>query len=247
MAIVTLEKALLFTDGRYFLQASKQLDNNWTLMKQGLDVTWQEFLIALPNGTRVGIDPTLITIGDARSLSKSLTAKTSALVTPALNLVDQVWGEKRPARPANAVNVLPVKYSGKSTAEKLRELRAGLAKRSNSSGAAARSEIDSKDSSSRQEIAPGISGVILSSLDDIAWLFNLRGQDIDYNPVFFAYANISIEDAATLYIDASKLNDSITQELKQDKISVRPHGGLVEDLQALSSTLEKQKKAGCIG
>ena len=114
-AVVTLDKAHLFTDGRYFLQAAKQLDENWVLMKQGLpDVpTWQEFLHKnLEPKTKIGIDPTLISASDAESLNKKLAEKESELVSLPQNLVDAVWGADRPTRPKNRVFHLDEKYSG---------------------------------------------------------------------------------------------------------------------------------------
>ncbi|KZV99641.1 putative aminopeptidase P, cytoplasmic [Exidia glandulosa HHB12029] len=176
-AVVTHNEALMFTDGRYFLQASKQLDSNWTLMKVGLkDVpTWQEYLAKhLAEDTRIGVDPTLLSIADADDLEKTLKDRRSTLVPLSKNLVDEVWTD-RPARPTNPVFALDIRYTGKSSADKLADLRAYLKEKK-------------------------YSAHVVSALDEIAWLFNLRGSDIAYNPVFFSYAVVT-QDEAILFAD----------------------------------------------
>ncbi|GKT88022.1 exocyst complex component Sec8 [Colletotrichum tofieldiae] len=176
-AVVTLDKAALATDGRYFNQASKQLDQNWQLLKQGLqDVpTWQEWSAEQSTGGKVvGVDPELITGSIAKKLAEKVKRSGGSDLVPLdQNLVDLVWAKDRPARPKNPVKVLPNKFSGKDVKTKLKELR---------------QELDKKNSRA----------FVVSMLDEIAWLFNLRGDDIPYNPVFFSYAIIT-SDSATLY------------------------------------------------
>ncbi|KAJ7584253.1 putative Xaa-Pro aminopeptidase P [Mycena floridula] len=172
-AIVTAKEALLFTDGRYYLQAEKQLDKNWTLMKYGTPgvPTWQVYLAQnLEKSSKIGLDAKLISAEDAASLVKSLEPRGSSLVPLKSNIVDSVWGDARPSRPANKVFHLPEKYSGESHVSKLARLRAELTK------AKAKS-------------------MVVTSLDEIAWLFNFRGSDIAYNPVFFSYATITMDEA----------------------------------------------------
>jgi len=188
-AIVTLDSAYLFTDGRYHLQASQQLDQNWTLMKQGLpDVpTWQEFLAKdLRDKSRIGIDPSTFIASDADSLQVSLRPKESILVSLEDNLVDAVW-PNRPPRPANKVFPLEVKYAGRSHQEKIEELRKEL-----------------KDKNYK--------AVVVSMLDEVAWLLNLRGSDIDFNPVFFAYVIVT-EGSAILFVNPSQVDDTVRKAL----------------------------------
>nr|CAG8651859.1 7571_t:CDS:10 [Entrophospora candida] len=114
LAVVTTDSAAMFTDGRYFLQAGQQMDSNWTLMKQGLpDVpTWQEYLTQnIPKGSRIGIDPQLISTSDAKSLNESLGRIGSKMAYIDDNLVDLVWGDDRPPFPKDPVTVLPLKYA----------------------------------------------------------------------------------------------------------------------------------------
>ncbi|KAJ7249434.1 putative Xaa-Pro aminopeptidase P [Mycena rebaudengoi] len=182
-AIVTSKEAFLFTDGRYFLQAEQQLDNNWTLMKQGLpDVpTWQEFLSTkVEPSSRIGIDSSLISAVDAETLTKALKPRGSELVSLSKNIVDSVW-EHRPARPKSSVLPLAIKYS-------------------------------------------------------VAWLFNLRGADIAYNPVFFAYATIT-QDKATLFVDSDQINDATRQTLG-DQVAILGYDKFFDNLKSLAEELD---------
>jgi Xaa-Pro aminopeptidase len=115
-AVITTDKAALFTDGRYFNQASKELDENWQLMKVGLIKvpTWQEWVAEQSqDGKTIGVDPAVITIDAARELKKKLkSAGKGKLIGVDENLVDKVWDSSRPARPENPVFVLPDKFTG---------------------------------------------------------------------------------------------------------------------------------------
>ncbi|CAI2198217.1 3654_t:CDS:2, partial [Funneliformis geosporum] len=218
LAVVSTDSAALFTDGRYFLQASKQLDHNWELMKQGLpDIpTWQEFLVQnLPKGSKIGIDPTLIIANDAKALKESLGKIGSSLVSIEDNLVDLVWGDERPSRPCNPVNVLSLKYTGRSHTDKITKLREELAKEN-------------------------FYGFVVSALDEIAWLFNLRGSDVQYNPVFFAYALITKNDIV-LYIDENKLSDEVKEHLRSS-IRFRPYNSVFEDLRNLNDKFKSDNQ-----
>ncbi|TFK49276.1 Creatinase/aminopeptidase [Heliocybe sulcata] len=198
-AVVTTENAYLFTDGRYFLQAEKQLDGNWQLMRQGLPnvPTWQEFLQKnLEKESRIGIDPTLISAVDAESIKGSLSNKNSQLVPLEDNPVDQVWGNDRPKRPASKVFPLKLKYSGQSHHDKIKQVRQELAKKK-------------------------AQAIVVSMLDEVAWLFNLRGSDIDYNPVFFAYAIVTV-DKALLFVNPDQVDADVRQHLGS-QIELRPY------------------------
>jgi len=217
-AIVTLDKAFLFTDGRYFLQADKQLDGNWTLMKQGLpDIpTWQEFLHKkLDPKTRIGIDPTLISASDAESLGKQLSPKGSSLVSLTENLIDTIWDD-RPARPKSKVFHLDEKYAGQSVEDKIAKVRQELKKNQ-------------------------AKAVVITMLDEVAWLFNLRGSDIDFNPVFFSYAIVTL-DQATLFIDDKQLGDG-AQKYLEEKIDIKPYNSFFDYLKGLPGTLELSEES----
>ncbi|KAJ1742907.1 hypothetical protein LPJ68_001502 [Coemansia sp. RSA 1086] len=216
-AIVTMDKAAMFTDGRYFLQARQQMDDNWTLMKRGIPgvPSPQDYLAEhLPEGTRVGIDPTLMTATEANELKEKLQARGNGdLVAIEDNLVDIVWGKDRPERPKNTVFIHDIKYAGESHDSKVARVR----------------EFIEKENAS---------GLVVSALDEIAWLFNLRGTDIDFNPVFFAYAVVT-RDKVTLYIDEAKLTDAVRSHLSG--VVVRPYHEIFGELNTLSSSLVETK------
>ncbi|KAI1618348.1 X-Pro aminopeptidase [Exophiala viscosa] len=211
-AVITLDKAALATDGRYFNQASKQLDSNWLLLKQGMEdvPTWQEWTTEQAEGGKtVGVDPTVITASDARKLSETLKKKSQAtLVGVSDNLVDKIWKD-RPSRPAEKVIVLDEKYAGKSYKEKLDELRKDIKKKK-------------------------AAGMVISMLDEIAWLFNLRGNDIPYNPVFFSYAAVT-PNSTTLYVDSSKIGSDVKDYLS-DSVEMKPYDALFSDLARVAET-----------
>ncbi|KAJ6107660.1 Xaa-Pro aminopeptidase P [Penicillium sp. IBT 18751x] len=209
-AIISLNKAALSTDGRYFNQAAKQLDSNWELLKRGIEgvPSWQEWTTEQAQGGKaVGVDPSLITAAGARKLAETLEKNGSSLVGIQQNLVDLVWGKDRPARPVEKVRVHPVKYAGKSFQDKIADIR---------------KELETKKKA----------GFVVSMLDEIAWLFNLRGSDIPYNPVFFSYAIIT-PTTAELYVDSSKLTPEVTAHLGQDVI-IKPYDSIFADVKALS-------------
>lgn len=210
-AVITLDTAALATDGRYFNQAAKQLDGNWTLLKQGMqDVpTWQEWAAdQSAGGKTVAVDPSLLPGAAAKKLhDKIQTAGGIGLHPVAENLVDLVWGSERPSRPSNPVIVLPEGMTGKSVQSKLADLRMELVKK----------------------YSPGF---LISMLDEIAWLFNLRGSDIPYNPVFFSYAIVTPTDA-TLYIDQTKVPEACVDHLTANSVTIKPYDAIFNDAQEL--------------
>ncbi|KAB5570419.1 peptidase M24, structural domain-containing protein [Coniochaeta sp. 2T2.1] len=215
-AVVTLDKAALATDGRYFNQAARQLDDNWTLLKTGLqDVpTWQEWTAEQSaDGKKVGVDPSLIGSSTAEKLDEKIKQNGGAgLEAVTDNLVDLVWDKDRPAQPSEPVNLLAEKYAGKDTKAKLEDLRKELEKKK-------------------------AKGFVVSMLDEIAWLFNLRGNDIPYNPVFFSYAIVTPENA-TLYVDSSKLSDEAKSYLSKNSVMVRPYETFFDDIKSLIASMQ---------
>lgn len=215
-AVVTHDKAALATDGRYFNQAAKQLDENWLLLKQGLqDVpTWQEWSAEQSEGGKVvGVDPTVISAPDARKLGEKIKKRGGLdLVAVEENLVDLLWGASRPAKPNEPVKLLSRDFAGVDVKTKLEDLR---------------KELEKKKSS----------GLIVSMLDEVAWLFNMRGNDIPYNPVFFSYAAIT-PTTATIYVNSSKLSSECKTYLTDSGISMRPYHKVFEDLDVLCKSLE---------
>ncbi|XP_075676380.1 uncharacterized protein LOC113789149 [Dermatophagoides pteronyssinus] len=189
-AVITLNEAALWTDGRYFLQAERELNkHHWILMKQYQPNTptigeWLNKV--LTPGSRVGVDAHTMSYDLWIKLEQELLLCGNQLIQTPFNLIDQIW-TWRPERPFEPVIPLEMKFAGKSFNDKLIEIREKMLK---------------KDAAL----------LVLTALDDIAWLFNLRGSDIDYNPVFFSYAIVSM-NRAYLFIDESKLNENSLKHL----------------------------------
>lgn len=123
-AIISKHSAYLFTDSRYWIQAQRELDSNWSLQKVGWQGTkdWLEWVILCPRGSKIGIDSRMIAHERATRLFKGLYDRGSRLVHPRQNLVDLVW-EDRPKRPKDAVFVQPEEYAGKGARDKLSDIR----------------------------------------------------------------------------------------------------------------------------
>lgn len=176
--------------------------------------TWQEWTAEQSSdGKTVGVDPSLIGSSTAEKLDEKIKQSGGAgLEAVTDNLVDLVWGEDRPPKPSEPVVLLEEKYAGKDTKAKLEELR---------------KEIDKKKAK----------GFVVSMLDEIAWLFNLRGNDIPYNPVFFSYAIVT-PDNATLYVVSSKLSDEAKSYLSKNSVMVRPYEAFFEDIKSLVASMQ---------
>ncbi|CCJ30953.1 unnamed protein product [Pneumocystis jirovecii] len=201
---------------RAFISGFQQLDKNWTLMKLGLSgvPTWQEWIVQnASKGKVVGVDSSLISFNEAKTLSKKLEQSDAKLLGSNSNLIDEVWGNERPERPLNPVIVHPVEFAGEEPCSKISKV--------------------SKVLKEKKAYA-----FLVTMLDEIAWLFNLRGTDIPYNPVFFAYALVMYNDVI-LYIDNRKLDCHVKKHLKDVKI--KPYESIFSDLESLRDKLEGKK------
>ncbi|KAJ1500628.1 hypothetical protein HMI54_010665 [Coelomomyces lativittatus] len=164
----------------------------------------------LPAKSKVGVDPWLISLREAKTLQTSLESKSHSLVAlPKPNFIDQIWGHDRPKIHHHRIFPLDLIHSGASTHDKIHQLRENV------------KTMDSPTS---------FHGILLTALDDIAWLFNLRGSDIPFNPVFFSYAYVPMDPTSpsTLYIhDPSKL------EKIPDHVCVKPYDTIQADLEKI--------------
>lgn len=211
-AVVTADSALLWTDGRYFMQAEQELSDEWTLMKAGQPgVPKVEAWIAdnLPEKAKLGIDPSVHSVEQATAFTTALEGAKRGLSLEPLsgaNLVDRVWEAAdggRPSLPQGAARALPVSVSGKPSGEKLAAVAATLAERESAA-------------------------LLVGSLDEVCWLFNLRGDDVPHCPVLQAYALVHANGAdtpsATLFVDEAKLTDEVRDELKAAGVTTRAYG-----------------------
>lgn len=192
--VVIQDKAGLWTDSRYFLQATGQLAGSGIeLYKSGLPDTpsIQEFLLhTLLNGQTVGLDGNTYSAADAASLSAVL-KKGGLNLSIGRDLVGEIW-EERPSLPQDPFFILQETYSGMPAHEKLIRINNELQQ-------------------------AGADCTILSALDEIAWTFNIRGNDVAYNPVVISYAFIS-EDESVLFVQPEKLNAELAGELKKEGV-----------------------------
>ncbi|RMH64051.1 MAG: aminopeptidase P family protein [Calditrichaeota bacterium] len=188
--VVTRDDAGLWTDGRYFVQAEQQLAGSGIrLMKMG-DLATPDIPTyltqQLSEGQTVGMDPRTIAHNQAVQLKKQLEQSGLKVRFMSENLVDAIWDDQ-PGLPDAPIRVHPLKYAGESVSDKLDRLRAAMKERH-------------------------CQAHVVTMLDAIAWLFNLRGSDVAYNPVFIAYALIT-QDDAQLFIRPDKADDSVREHL----------------------------------
>lgn len=160
----------------------------------------------LPPNSSIGIDPSVITMEEARQLDKELSFIGSKLVYVTKNPVDQIRSTDRPSRPSEPIKVHPIQYAGKSVKSKLNELRKACENNS----------------------------VIVSALDEIAWLLNLRGSDIHCSPVFFSYVIVTPQQA-TLYLQPSaKLSEQVKSHLKEAGVQLANYDQVLSDIRNLN-------------
>ncbi|XP_033740983.1 xaa-Pro aminopeptidase 1-like isoform X3 [Pecten maximus] len=205
-AVILQNKAALWTDGRYFLQAEDELDCNWILMRQGEvgvpSVTeWVE--ANLLSGQKFGANTYLIKNIEWTEMSEALGKKGVTLEGVNPDLIDQIWTTGRPEQPNTPINALPLKYAGKSWQDKINSMHVAMAE---------------KDADV----------MIISGLDETAWLFNLRASDIDYNPFFLSYAIVNrAANVTILYIRnaANKLVATPTDAATADTLQVHLNTG----------------------
>lgn len=184
--VVTQTEVLLWTDGRYFIQAEQELSAEWTLMRMldpGVPEA-SEWLRGKQDVGVVGVDASLFSVSQAKRLQDSLAPKSLRSIA---NPVVQAWGAGRPPSPNNPVSVQPLEFAGVPWQDKVKQLQAQL-------------------------VAGEAGALVVSMLDEVAWLFNIRGSDIEFNPVVIAYAVVT-PNAAHLFIDVEKLGGEVREHL----------------------------------
>ncbi|QKG80199.1 aminopeptidase P family protein [Tenuifilum thalassicum] len=207
--VVSKDKAALWTDSRYFIQAEMQLKGTGIeLCKMGMPDTpdIQSWLaLNLQPDSVVGCNGLLISVQNKKELNKSIKAKGFKAKFD-IDLVGKIW-QDRPSIPENEVYVHDIEFAKVSVQEKLGRIRKEL-------------------------LIRNATAYMMGSLDEICWTFNLRGSDIDYNPVFLSYAVVE-EDKATLYVDESKLSDEVRQFLENEMVTIKPYDKIFSKLEKL--------------
>lgn len=211
-AVITKDEARLWTDGRYFIQAAKQLEGTIVeLMKMGEpEVPSLEDYVkqALPEGGTIGFDGRVVAMEEGCRYRKMAEEKKGKLLYGE-DLIDQIW-EERPKLSEEPVFSLDIRYTGETVKNKLERIRKVMRE-------------------------CGVSTHILTTLDDICWTLNIRGNDIEFFPLVLSYAMIT-EKQVQLYIDEAKLNEEIRESFKEEGIILHPYNAIYEDVKSLQET-----------
>ena len=202
--IISMDEAGLWTDGRYFIQAENELkDSGIKLFKMGEEgvPTIEEYLLEkLPKNSTLGFDGRVMSVKEGQSLANKLAFK-GINIEYKYDLVNDIW-EDRCSLPTEKAFLLGTEYSGESFSDKLSRIRAVMKEKKATTH-------------------------ILASLDDIAWLFNIRGRDVKSNPVVLSYAVICI-DSVYLFIDKNKIGEDIRAELSKENVQIKGYEEVYE-------------------
>lgn len=212
-AVITKDDGGLWTDGRYFFQATNELEGSGIrLMKMfvGDTPSVTEFLAdVVPEGGTVGFDGRVMSMGEGEEFEEALTPK-NIKINYSEDLIDEIW-EGRPPLSEKPAFFLEEKYSGESTASKLARVREKM-----------------------KEAGADIH--IIASLDDTCWLLNVRGDDIEFFPLLLSYSIVTM-DSVELYVDERKLNDQILAEFAKNNVHIHPYNDIYEDVKKLDPSL----------
>ena len=210
-AVITRREARLWTDGRYFIQAAGELaDSHVELMKMGHPdtPTIEEYLEeALPEGGAIGFDGRTVSMGEGCRY-EAIARRKKGRVVFRYDLIDKIWTD-RPGISEEPVFILEEKYAGESTASKLKRIRSVMEEQ-------------------------GATMHLLTTLDDICWTLNIRGNDIEFFPLVLSYAIISM-NYMHLYIDEKKLDEDIKDKLAKDGVVLHSYNAIYMDVCGLSS------------
>ncbi|MBP1593279.1 MAG: aminopeptidase family protein [Bacteroidetes bacterium] len=210
--VVTLDKAGLWTDSRYFLQAADQLENSGiTLFKDGLPETPSitEWLSSeLKDGESLGIDGKMFSVLDVEGMKTTL-SKRNISVDTSFDPFDLIW-EDRPAMPQDPAFIYDTKYAGVSSIDKIAQVR------------------------EKMEIA-GAESLLVSTLDEIAWTLNLRGNDVKCNPVVISYLLIT-KDYCYFFIAPEKLTDEVKKYLLSQNVTIKNYSEINAVLSQLDAS-----------
>lgn len=208
--LIGMDMAGLWTDGRYFIQAENQLAGSqvrlFRMGSAGVPTVYEYLKEHLPEGGILAFDGQVVDLAQGRGYETMLASKQGRILWNR-DLAGSFWKE-RPERSAEPVYMLDIKYAGKSRRQKLYELRQYMEQK-------------------------GGDEVLLSSLEDIAWLMNLRGNDVKHTPVFLAFAKID-KASVQLYADRSAFSEKVTAALAEDGVILKPYMEVYDDLKKLS-------------
>ncbi|MFY9514702.1 MAG: aminopeptidase P family protein [Dysgonamonadaceae bacterium] len=208
-AVITMKQAGVWTDSRYFLQAAQQLEGTgFDLFKMGMPETpdmidW--IVEQVGNGGKVGIDGMVYATSEAKALKNKLESKGIELETR-FDPFEEIWKD-RPEIPQNKIFTLPEEITGESTKNKIERIVEEIEK-------------------------AGAEGIVIATLDAVAWTFNIRGNDVEYNPVAVAYGYVS-KNESVLFIDPDKLTPPIASELQSQGVKTANYNHIFDYIEEL--------------
>ena len=211
--VVTLDKALLWTDSRYYLQAGIELKDSTIELMRESDIDCPSITEWLCDEltansqepkAKVGVNPEMFSVNDYKEWSEKMELKSIDLIKP-------LWIEGRPAIPQDKLYPYSADFAGESVESKLTRMREQIAKKK-------------------------ANAMIISALDEIAWLLNIRGNDVEYNPVVISYVVLEA-DKCTLFVDANKVDTVAQNYLDFNNIAVQPYEAVFEYIGTLKGTV----------
>ncbi len=209
-AVITRDEAALWTDGRYFVQAGAQLAGTTVILQkmgqEGVPTIEEYLLEKIPQKGTLAFDGRVVNGAEGEELEDALGEKEIAISCQE-DLIGKIW-EDRPSLSAKPVWILDIQYAGKSAEEKIADLRKVMKKE-------------------------GATVHILTTLDDIVWLLNIRGNDVECNPVVLSYFLIS-EEKAVFYVNEKVINEEVCAYLTGIGVEIRPYNSIYEDVKNLS-------------
>jgi Xaa-Pro aminopeptidase len=213
VTIVLADRAALFVDGRYTLQARDQVDTSIFAIEHLIDSpphVWLEN--NLKPGAKLGYDPWLHTLAGAEKIAKAADAAGAELVAADPNPIDAIWTD-RPPPPLGPLVLHDLRFAGESAAAKLARVQAEIAK--------AKADV-----------------LVVSDAQAVAWTFNIRGSDVAHTPLPLAFAVLPQDGRPSLYVDGRKLGNEVRHAL-EEFLDVREEAAFVKDLAALGAAHKK--------
>ena len=208
-AVITMDKALLWTDSRYYLQAEAELQGTTIELMRESDIdcpTIPEWLCKNTQGA-VAVNPEMYSVNGYRDLQVSLEEGGLSLVS--IDLISPLWTEDRPAIPTSLLYEYEEKYTGESVASKLARVRQALQERH-------------------------CQALVISALDEIGWLLNIRGKDVDYTPCLISYVVVEMNQC-TIFVAPNKLDDAARTYLNRINVCVREYEQVFDYLQHIQA------------
>ncbi|MBR4163817.1 MAG: aminopeptidase P family protein, partial [Solobacterium sp.] len=208
--IVTDKFAGLWTDGRYFTQAEKELEGTCiTLMRlkqEGIPDPLDYIMQNIPENGIIGFDGRVVSAEDALKLERACKVK-HAKMRVKDDLVQKIWGKERPNMPKDEIYTLSEKYTGESVEKRVKRVRKAMTEK-------------------------GADVLILTALEDPCWMLNIRGNDIACTPVMYSFAIVT-EKKVNLFIDKAKVNEKVKEYLKNNNVTLKSYSSVSKELEKL--------------